>query len=1183
MNREYNWRFGAAGLCGRSGTLPSLPLQSAALSDPNLIETIEPKMPMSQKSDATLRQRLAPCQPAKRAIKFARLFCLAIGLTILFAAAPSLRAQRFRLAPPYRFSPQGQAVVTRLASFNFLPGRDWQLHDGPLAPGEDAMTGTDGWKDVSFPFVSSNGEVWIRRVVEVPKTLNGYDLTGANVSFYLQVGADGPGHGYAYETIYYNGKKVVEGTHLYKVPLFTDAHPGDKILIAVDMPPTGVPKRFDSVRFQVTFAADRPDPSVLQTELASTAELLPWITHDPAELASQEQTLESAATTVNLAALDAGDQKAFDASIKEAEAKLVPLRPVVKKDVVTMTDNAHIDAIWLWTQSETVNQVHFTFDNALQLMREYPQYVFAQSTAQYYEWMKQKFPVQFAEIQQRVKDGQWELVGGMWVEPDFNMPDGEADVRELLVGKEFFQKNFGVDVKVGWNPDSFGFNWQLPQIYKKSGVDYFLTQKLNYNDDNILPLRLFWWESPDGSKVLTFFPHDYVQGIDPIRIASDLAGTTMADPGDNTQMHLYGPSLGRLSIPEGRDVIETGIQWTDPEKVYPQARFSTAKAFFDDMASRAATSGAPVWNYKTFAEGITKFTAPDDGKIHIPIWDDELYLEHHRGTYTTQAKQKANIRHSEEELLDAEKLASLGWLGGLEYPADPLTEAWKRDLLDDFHDMAAGTGIAQIYRDGQKDYDMIRWVTGDASRNALDDVDSHIDTAAHSGVPIVIWNTLGWARTEAAPVTVQMPGPEPNGISVVDAAGKPVLMQVLSHDDTDHTYKLLVRAPQVPSVGYTVLFAVPGARKAPTDLQVHGTTMENALLRVVLDPATGCITSLYQKKTGVETLAPGACGNELEAFKDDKMPEDAWNIERDYEKYRTNLTMLDSMKVVEQGPLRAAIEITRSWSHSKFVQEVELDAGSSRVDVVNHIDWHETHVMLKAAFPLAASSPEATFEIPYGSIQRPTTRNNSIEDSKFEVPALRWADLGDGKNGFSLLNDSKYGYDAKGNVLRLTLLRAPVYPDPSADRGPQEFTYSLYPHAGTWQDALTVRHGYDLNYRLRAEQVMAHAGELPPSHSFVSVEPDNLVLTAMKRSDDGDGLILRFYEWAGKQTEARIGVPNGATAAAETNLMEHPVEGANATLPLTGNVVKLAVGPYSIETIRVSYGTRSEAFWAAQK
>lgn len=1138
---------------------------------------------MNNKIDETLRQRMDGCLRAERGGDAARFFCLAVGVLVLILSSAVLPAQRRMMAVGYRFSPQGQAVVTRLASLGSLSGTAWQLHDGPLAPGEDAATSTEGWKDVKVPFVSSNQEIWIRRWVEIPKTLNGYDLTGANVSFYLMVGGDGPGHGYLYEIIYYNGKKVVEGTHLYKVPLFTNAKPGDKILIAVNMPPTGGAKHFDTARFQVNAAASRPDPSVLLTELASAAAVLPEITQDKQALADEEKTLEDAATTVNLGALDAGDQNGFDASVKAAEAKLESLRPVMKKAAVTMTGNAHIDAIWLWTESETVDQVHHTFTDALELMREYPQYIFSQSAAQYYEWMEQKFPVQFAEMQKRVKEGRWEVVGGMWVEPDLNMPDGEAQVRQLLVGKEYFQQKFGVDVKVGWNPDSFGFNWQLPQIYKKSGIDYFLTQKLNYNDDNILPLKLFWWQSPDGSRVLTYFPHDYVQGIEPIKMAADLAGVMKANPGDDTLMHLYGPSLGWLDIPEGRDVLEQGVKWSDPEKVYPATRFATSQEFFDDMAKRVEVTGAPVWNYKTFAAGEKQVKAADDGKIQVPVWDDELYLEHHRGTYTTQAKEKANIRHSEEWLLDAEKLASLGWLGGLDYPADKLTEAWKRESLDDFHDMAAGSGIAQIYKDGQKDYDMIHAVTGDASRAARNDLESHINTAAHAGVPVIVWNTLSWARTETVAVSVQMPAAEPNGIAVVDASGKLVLMQVLSKDETTHTYKLLVRAPDVPAVGYTVLYAVAGARKVASDLVVHGTTLENALLRVTLDPKTGCVTSLYQKKTGVETLAAGACGNELEAFKDENMPEDAWNIERDYEKYRTNLTMLDSMKVIEQGPLRATIEIARSWSKSKFVQDIELDAGSPRVDVVNHIDWHETHVMLKAAMPLVASSGEATYEIPYGSIERPTTRNNSVEDSKFEVPALRWADLGDGKNGFSLLNDSKYGYDAKGNVLRLTLLRAPVYPDPDADRGMQEFTYSLYPHAGTWRDAETVRRGYELNYKMQAGQVMAHTGELPGRHSFVSVEPENLVLTAMKRSEDGNGLILRFYEWAGKQTEARITLPAGATGAVENNLMEHPAAGEDAVLPVEGNVVKLSVGPYSINTVRVNYGTRNEAFWAAQK
>ena len=1152
-----------------------------------------------------LRQRIVFCSLAKRALTCAPLPCLVLGLG--FAATTPLAAQKsaFEVEAPvkmvssaapaesYRFSKESQAVVARLASFAYLPSRDWQYHEGDLAHGEDATADASGWKNVAIPFTASKQVAWLRKELVVPKSFNGYDLSGASLLFYLPVSGDAPGRDTMYETIYCNGKLIAEGSHLYKEVLTADLHPGEKLLIAVKMPPTNGPKRIttglangvelDSVRLQIRFAKGRPDPEVFNAELASAAVLLPQITHDPAELASQEKILDAAASSVNLKALDAGNQQAFDDSLKDAESRLEPLRPILKKAFVIMTGNAHIDAAWLWTKSETVDQVHFTFNNALQLMREYPQFIFSQSSAQYYEWIEQKFPILFAQIQQYVKEGRWEVVGGMWVEPDLNMPDGESEVRELLLGKRYFQQKFGVDVKIGWNPDSFGFNWQLPQVYKKSGIDYFVTQKLNYNSDNHVPLKLFWWQSPDGSRVLTYFPSNYIQHTLPISVAQNLADGMKTNPGENGLLHLYGPSLGRLDIPEGRSFMQEGILWSEPDKVFPAARFDTSAAFFDDMAKRVDRNDSPIWNYKTFAAGETQIVAAPDGKIHVPVWNDELYLELHQGTYTTQAREKANIRNSEEWLLDAEKYASVAWLGGLDYPGSQFIESWKLKLFNDFHDSAAGTAIAQDFRDAQVDYDSIHQTTSEATRNALNQIDSRIDTAAHAGVPVVVWNQLNWARTDAVPVSVQMPGPEPNGIAVVDAAGKPVLMEVLSKDDATNTYRLLVQAPDVPSVGYKVLYVVPGQRKVTSDLQLHGLTMENSQLRVVLDDKTGCITSLTSKKTGVEAIAAGACGNELQAFKDDYPGEDAWNIARDYEKYGTNLTMLDSIKVVEQGPLREAIRITRSWSKSKFVQDIVLEAGSSRVDVVNNIDWHESQILLKAAFPLAFTSPEATYEIPYGSIERPTTRNNSVENAKFEVSALKWADLGNGQNGFSLLNDSKYGYDAKGNVLRLSLLRASTIPDPDADRGHQTFTYSLYPHAGTWKTADTVLRGYELNFNLSAGQVMPHTGELPAAHSFVSVKPENLVLTAMKKSEDGDSLILRFYEWSGQQTQARIAVPAGATSAAETNLMEQQAGGTNAKLPMAGNTFELPVGPYSINTVRVDYGKRGDAFWQAQK
>jgi alpha-mannosidase len=288
----------------------------------------------------------------------------------------------------------------------------------------------------------------------------------------------------------------------------------------------------------------------------------------------------------------------------------------------------------------------------------------------------------------------------------------------------------------------------------------------------------------------------------------------------------------------------------------------------------------------------------------------------------------------------------------------------------------------------------------------------------------------------------------------------------------------------------------------------------------------------------------------------------------------------DSVRLTEAGALRSVIEVRSHTAQSRFVQSITLYGGMPRVDVINDFDWHETHVLLKAAFPLAASSRMATYEIPYGTIERPTTRDNPIDAAKFEVPAIRWADLGDGAHGFTLINESKYGYDARDNVLRLTLLRSPVDPDPDADRGHQHFAYSLYPHAGTWRSALSVRHGFDFNYKLSALQVEAHTGELPHEHSFVSIEPSNLALTAMKESEDGKSLVLRFYEWAGKQTTARINVPVGATRATAANLME---QDQGAALQIDGNQVLFPVTPYSINTLRLTYDDRGADFWLAQK
>ncbi len=1055
---------------------------------------------------------------------------------------------------------EAQQVLQRLSGLDHLPAGEWRFHAGDVPHGESTSLDDSSWQTVKPGFSASGDAAWFRRWVEVPKTLDGYDLTDTRIWFRFMAYANGP----MPQIIYFNGSRVALGDDLEPIVLLDHAKPGQKVLIAVKLLQTVDQKRFHDAEFKIDFAENRPNPDDLRKEFLSAALLVPSLSKNQQ---GDEATLEKSIEAVDLKALDAADQAKFDASLKNATSQLEALKPLLKSATFHLTGNSHIDAAWLWPWTETVDVVKRTFSTALQLMNEYPDYTYTQSAAAYNEWMATKYPEINDEIKKRIKEGRWEVVGGMWVEPDLNMPDGEAQARSLLLGKRFYEKEYGVDVRIGWNPDSFGYNWQTPQIYKKSGVDYFVTQKMTWNDTNQLPFKLFWWESPDGSKVLTYFPHDYANNnLNPVRLSADLQSARERSPGMTEMMDLYG--IGDHGGGPTRAVLDEGNHWAEPNKIVPNYKFGTAQSYFSSVEKEIAPQ-SPTWDYFSIMKGYKAPDTPAEGQIAIPTWKSELYFEYHRGVMTTQAQHKWNMRHSEEWALNAEKYASLAWLDGKAYPNYQLTDAWKTITFNDFHDLAAGSGIGIIYKEAQEQFDKTHLETDQISRESLQTIAARINTKAAGEVPVLVFNPLAWERSGPVEVSVQMPGAAPNGVSVLDAAGHVLPAVQLSADSKTNSYKLLVEAKNVPSMGYEVLHVVPGVKPFASDLKVNGLTLENANVRVTVDKTTGCITSLFDKKANFETLASGACGNELQAFKDTPKDYDAWNIDPGtLDVPPTKLNEADSVELVEKGPARASIKITRHWSKSKFVQEIQLAANSDVVNVVNDFDWHEDHILLKAAFPLAVTSDKATYEIPYGSIERPTTRNNSWDKAQFEVPALRWADLNDGQHGFSLINNSKYGYDDAGNVLRLSLLRSPTWPDPVADRGHQHFTYALYPHAGDWKQALTVRHGYEYNYTLKAMQVAAHTGTLPLEHSFLTVKPENVVLTAMKKAEDSNALVLHMYEWAGKQANVEIALPAGATAATETNLMEKP---QGSPLTVTGDHVTIPIHPYEILAVRVDY------------
>lgn len=1086
----------------------------------------------------------------------ASIYISAAGLLFCCIAHAQFLQQSLNIEKQLPESERG--VIARLENLSHLPPGVWKYHVGDLPHAEDPSVDDSSWPAAKADSAYPEQALWFRQWVEVPKNLDGYDLTGTRIWFRFEAWVNGP----LPQIIYFNGRRVAMGDDLEPIVLFDRARPGDRILIAVKLMATVDRKHFNGSPMSISFSGDRPSPQDVGEEFLSAAVLIPSLSRD---VAADKATLDKAISQVDLKALDSADQLQFDSSLRDAHATLEALQPMMAQATLHLTGNSHIDAAWLWPWTETVDTVKNTFSTALQLMNEYPTYTYTQSAAAYNDWVARDYPEIDTQIKRRVKEGRWEVVGGMWVEPDLNMPDGESQARSLLIGKRWFQQHYGVDVRIGWNPDSFGYNWQLPQIYKKSGVDYFVTQKMEWNDTNKLPFKLFWWESPDGSKVLTYFPHDYANtNLNPVRLSVDLQKAREYAPGMTNMMDLFG--VGDHGGGPTRAMLDEGLHWMQSNKIVPKEQFGTAQPWFSAVEKQLAPE-SPEWDYRSIAQGYHE-PPPVEGKVDIPTWKSELYFEYHRGVFTTQAMHKRNMRESSEWALDAEKYASLAWLDGNNYPGDELTEDWKKITFNQFHDLAAGSGIGVIYQDAQKDYDAVRWSTNEISANAMRTIAAHVDTRVTQGVPVLVFNPLGWQRSGNVTVDVQMPAATPD-VSVLDSSGNVLPSAVLSKDATTNTFHLLAEARGVPSMGYEVLRVVPGKRPFTSDLIVKGTTLENAALRVVVDPTTGCITSLHDKKAGFEVLAKGACGNELQAFKDTPKDYDAWNIDPGtLDQPPTLITAADSVQVIERGPMRASIRVTRHWQNSKFVQDIVLDAGSDQVEVINDIDWHETHVLLKAAFALSATSPFATYEIPYGTIQRPTTRNNSWEKAQFEVGAQQWADISNAQHGFSLINESKYGYDGVGNLLRLTLLRSPVWPDPNADRGHQHFSYALYPHAGDWKQAMTVRRGYDYNYRLKAMQVEAHAGSLPAEHSFVGISPEDVVLTAMKKAEDSHALVFHFYEWAGKAGSASLRVPPGATGAVETNLMEKP-EGQ--ALPVSGDHVTVHFRPYEIVALRVDY------------
>jgi alpha-mannosidase len=962
---------------------------------------------------------------------------------------------------------------------------------------------------------------WFRYRFTIPA-----EMAGRTVFVFLDDGGEG--------TCYLDGVPLqgLDANHR-EIRLVEQAKGGETFDLLVESVPQA-----DVVRFRGQRRLERAEMGALVPEVWNLyhdlAVLSSLARHLPADSARRSRILYLVGRALDRFDYDTRDPNELGRAAKLCRETLRPLldcRAAPSAQRFACIGHAHIDVLWLWPYRETVRKCAHTFSTALKLMGEYPEYLFAQSQPQLYQMARAQYPALYEKVRQSVTSGQWKPVGAMWVEPDCNLTGGESLVRQIMLGKDFFRREFGLEVREAWLPDSFGFCGSLPQILKQSGIDYFVTQKLNWGASVEFPYDTFWWEGIDGSRVFSHLPptNNYNCRVNAEEM---LQGERTYVEKDRAQTQIYIFGYGDGGGGPTRAMLEFLRRARDLEGL-PRCQPMAPSDFFERLIAES-----------------------DD----FPVWVGELYYPYHRGTYTTQALAKLNNRRAETLLHDAEAWSAVAMAGcGLSYPTEPLRDAWRLLCLCQFHDVLPGSSVGQVNREAAAFHAQVGDKAEPALHEALDCLAGRIETGARPGRPLVVFNSLGWERS--GPVLIEEPAIQ--RLRAMDAENRPMRVQKTRDG-------WLLWAEKVPPCGYKTFWYDEGtavATAAPEDEpKATSRMLENRYYRIELDEA-GEIRRFFDKETGRDVLAEGETGNQIRLFEDIPHNWDAWEIDADYRDKMWPVHDVQKIEVIEQGLVRAALRIQRQFGQSKLTQTIVVWADSRRVDFETEVDWHENHKLLKAAFPLAVRSLNATYEIAFGHIERPTHTNTVRDALQFEVPAHRWADLSENGYGVALLNDCKYGYDARRHVLSLTLLRSPKEPDPEADMGVHRFTYSLLPHADDFRQGGVIRHGYELNTPLLARPVQTARvgiGALV-SQSFFSVDAPNVVIETIKQAEEGKGAIVRLYEAWGRRGRARLLTSLPFKHAERVNLMEERISGAT----LAGGVVELHFNPHEIVTVRL--------------
>ena len=792
--------------------------------------------------------------------------------------------------------------------------------------------------------------------------------------------------------------------------------------------------------------------------------------------------------------------------------------------VATCIGHTHIDVAWWWTVAQTREKVARSFATVLKLMDEYPEYRFMSSQCVLYDFLRQRYPEVYERVKARVAEGHWEPEGGMWLESDTNLTSGESLVRQFVHGKRFFKEEFGVDCRILWLPDVFGYSGALPQIMKRSGIDYFMTTKLAWNQIDKIPNDTFIWRGIDGSEVLTHL-------------------ITTAGIGQDVKKNFFTTYNGLLHP----DAIMGGWERYQNKEINNDILVAfghgdggggpTREMLEVARRMERGVKGIPCVRQEFAGKYFRELEARVKDNPRLDTWEGELYFEYHRGTLTSMARNKRSNRKSELLLMDLE-LASVMAQDALAYPAQEIDGMWKTVLLNQFHDILPGSSIHEVYEVTRREYAELAEKAGSLLFELL-------RALAGKGGAIAVFNTLGFERDDI----VRLEGVD--CAALADDEGRTFPVQRTAEGAVAYVRGL-------PPKGYKSLVPVSAGEAAPSAFRLDGDTLTTPFYRVTLDE-NGHFSSIYDLEYDRETVQPGRRANLLRMFEDKPIYYDNWDIDDYYTEKSWDVDNLTKLEWTEMGPVRATLRLEYEIAGVTVAQDVRFYADSRRIDFETVVDWTLHQHLLKVEFPVAVHSDEATFDIQFGSLKRKVHKNTSWDKARFEYGGQKWMDFSEGHYGVALLNDCKYGHSVSNGVLSLTLIKSGIEPNPDADVEKHYFTYAIMPHGGGWREGGVVREGYKLNQPAYA---LAEAAE-GLSYSFASAEPANIVLETVKAAEDGSGTVLRLYECDDALTKASLRLPEGTKRAFKCNLLEEREE----ELEIDGGRAALTFKPFEIVTI----------------